>query len=70
MGDHWQSGLGICTFHLGFGLVGMVSQRRFSKLATFPPKPGAVDVENADLIEVVPMEVIDETVQKAMRNNN
>ena len=20
MGDHWQSGLGICTFHLGFGL--------------------------------------------------
>ena len=48
-------------------LVGMVSERKFSRIPDEPYAEIRVSLEEtADLIEVVPMDTIDECVQLAM----
>ena len=55
----------------GAWLVGMVGERRFSKIDTNPYSEVHIELqETADLIEVVPMDSIDETVSLAMQRED
>ena len=54
----------------GAYLIGMVSKRELSPSPSVSPSQNKGVSETADLIEVVPMEVIDATIESAMREES